>query len=80
MNIHSDRKLKKQIWIGAIVGCAIVGMASSAFAYTGENLASKAKVTMEQAKAIALKEHPGTITDSELENERGGSGGFGDVD
>ena len=29
---------------------------------------------MEQARAIALKAHPGQIADEELEQERGGSG------
>jgi uncharacterized membrane protein YkoI len=43
-------------------------------AYTGENLAGKAKVSMEKARAIALKAHPGTITDEELELEAGGTG------
>ena len=46
----------------------------SAFAWSGENLAPKAKITMEQATAIALKARPGTVTDRELERERGGSG------
>jgi uncharacterized membrane protein YkoI len=43
-------------------------------AYTGEKLAKLAKVSIEQAREIALKAHPGTITDEELEKERGGSG------
>ena len=29
---------------------------------------------MDQARAIALRAHPGTIADAELENEGGGSG------
>lgn len=48
--------------------------AGSASAYSGESLAKNAKITMEQATAIALKARPGTITDKELERERGGSG------
>ncbi len=43
-------------------------------AYTGQKLAGKARITMEQARAIALKAHPGQIADEELEQERGGSG------
>jgi uncharacterized membrane protein YkoI len=31
-------------------------------------------VSMSQARSIALKAHPGKITDEELERERGGSG------
>jgi uncharacterized membrane protein YkoI len=49
-------------------------LATGAFAYSGEKLAAKAKITIDQARSIALKVHPGTITDEELENERGGSG------
>jgi uncharacterized membrane protein YkoI len=51
-----------------------VSMAMPAFAYTGEKLAKNAKITMPQAEAIALKAHPGKITDEELEKETGGSG------
>ncbi len=47
---------------------------SSAQAYTGENLAKNAKVSIADARAIALKARPGQITDEELEKEAGGSG------
>lgn len=46
----------------------------SAQAYTGQQLAGKAKVSMSEARKIALKAHPGKITDEELEKEPGGSG------
>jgi uncharacterized membrane protein YkoI len=46
----------------------------AALAYSGEKLAKRAHVTMDQATAIALKARPGKITDKELEKERGGSG------
>ena len=49
-------------------------MSISAFAYSGEKLAANAKITIDQARSIALKAHPGTITDEELEKEKGGSG------
>jgi uncharacterized membrane protein YkoI len=45
-----------------------------ASAYTGEELAKRAKVSIADARAIALKAHPGEITDEELEKEGGGSG------
>jgi uncharacterized membrane protein YkoI len=48
--------------------------ATQAEAYKGGQLAPKAKITIAEARSIALKAHPGTITDEELENERGGSG------
>jgi uncharacterized membrane protein YkoI len=47
---------------------------SSAWAYSGEELAKTAKVTMERATDIAMKARPGKITDKELEKEKGGSG------
>ena len=49
-------------------------LSANAFAYSGENLAGSAKVSMDQAIAIALKARPGKITDGELEREGGGSG------
>lgn len=61
----------------------VVGIVSTAIAlaapgpvaaYTGQQLAGKARITIEQARAIAQKAHPGQITDEELERERGGSG------
>jgi uncharacterized membrane protein YkoI len=45
-----------------------------ATAYTGQKLANQAKVSITEARAIALKAHPGKITDEELEKEKGGSG------
>jgi uncharacterized membrane protein YkoI len=43
-------------------------------AYTGEKLAKGAKVSIEQARAIAQQARPGAITDEELEREGGGTG------
>jgi uncharacterized membrane protein YkoI len=42
--------------------------------YAGHELAARAKVTLAQAEAIALKARPGRLTDKELEKEAGGSG------
>jgi uncharacterized membrane protein YkoI len=58
-------------------GLAVAGLLTAttgANAYTGEKLASQARVTMGQATQIALKARPGRITDKELESEGGGSG------
>ena len=52
----------------------VLAVAGQAAAYTGQELAGKARITIEQARAIALKTHPGRITDEELEREGGGSG------
>lgn len=46
--------------------------AGAALAYSGQQYASQAKVTIAQARAIALKTQPGKITDQELEQENGG--------
>lgn len=43
-------------------------------AYSGSNLAKHAKVTIAEARTIALKAHSGKIVDEELEREAGGSG------
>jgi len=52
----------------------LVSLPIGALGYTGQKLAIKAKVTIDEARAIALKARPGTITDEELEKEKGGSG------
>ena len=51
-----------------------VSLVASAHAYSGEELAVGAKVSLDQARHIALKVHPGKITDQELEKETGGTG------
>ncbi len=56
-----------------LLGVAMTLVTANALAYTGQNLASEAKVSIEQARAIALKAYPGQITDGELEKEKGGS-------
>ena len=54
--------------------CFLVANITQAQAYTGEELAKDAKITMIDARSIALKARPGQITDEELEVETGGSG------
>jgi uncharacterized membrane protein YkoI len=58
----------------SLAGAGAVALATPRHGYVGQSLAPKAKVTMAQARAIALRAHPGQITDAELENEGGGSG------
>jgi hypothetical protein len=55
------------------LGLALL-LAGPAMAYKGEKLAKDATVSIAEARAIALKAHPGMITDEELERERGGTG------
>jgi uncharacterized membrane protein YkoI len=61
---------------GAILAGVIAAAAATtaAWAYKGEKLASQAKISLEEARQIALKAFAGEITDEELERERGGSG------
>ena len=66
------------VFISAAFGVVLVGLITvpptNLLAYTGEKLAKGAKVTIEQARAIALEARAGAITDEELEREKGGSG------
>lgn len=59
--------------MAAVCAVTLIG-ATGAFAYTGEELAPQAKVSLDKARAIALKARVGQITDQELEKEKGGSG------
>jgi len=76
MNRYADKIFntasKKRVM--ALLGLALAASTVNAFAYTGQKFAGEAKISMEQARAIALKAHPGNITDEELEQEKGGSG------
>lgn len=59
----------------AALACAgLIASTSGAFAFTGEQYAHDASITLKQARAIAAKARPGKITDQELEKEAGGSG------
>jgi uncharacterized membrane protein YkoI len=62
----------------AVAGLAVLAVAGGAFAAApalkGRQFALQAKVSLAQARTIALKAKPGEITDQELEREGGGSG------
>jgi uncharacterized membrane protein YkoI len=58
----------------ALLGLFLMVSAANAVAFTGHEFAGEAKISLEQARMIALKAHPGKITDEELEREKGGSG------
>ena len=62
-----------------IATAAALLMASGAAAavpkhFAGAELLPMAKVTLAQARATAVRAHPGVITDQELEKEGGGTG------
>jgi uncharacterized membrane protein YkoI len=59
---------------GAIATGALAPALSQAWAFTGEKLAGEAKISLAEARDIALKVFPGTIASEELEKEKGGSG------
>ena len=60
---------------GRAAMCVLVaGAPTAAWAYAGQELAAGAQVSIEQARAIAMRTVPGEITDEELETEEGGSG------
>jgi uncharacterized membrane protein YkoI len=65
---------KTRLVTAAALGAALLGAAVAAQAFTGEKYASEARISLDEARAIALKAHPGRIADQELERERGGSG------
>jgi len=56
------------------VPLALCGLALAAQAETPAQLAAQAKVSMIQAREIALKAVPGQVVKQELERESGGSG------
>ena len=67
----------KPIMFAAAAGLVIAGSASASTSsthYAGHQLAAHAKVTLDQARAAALRARPGRIVDQELEREGGGSG------
>jgi uncharacterized membrane protein YkoI len=49
-------------------------MTRTALAFTGEKLLPQAKLTLPQARKVALNTHPGKVVSEELEQESGGSG------
>ena len=67
----------------AVASLALVSVVSAATpthspargkGYVGQELAGQARITIDAARAAALKAHPGQVTDQELEKEGGGSG------
>jgi len=61
--------------LGGALMFAVGGVLSTPVAaYTGQELASEARISLDAARAIALSAVPDTITDQELEREPVGSG------
>ncbi len=68
------RKIILTFAAALIVGSAGAAGASAAATFHGHELAGQAKLTLVEARAVALKARPGKIIDQELEKEGGGSG------
>jgi uncharacterized membrane protein YkoI len=58
----------------ALAGAAGAAPKLSATNFHGHELVSQSKLSLVQAREIALKARPGKIVDQELEKEAGGSG------
>ncbi|MGF6937261.1 putative membrane protein YkoI [Paraburkholderia sp. UCT70] len=65
--------MKKELGI-VLVAVGVLATSFPAYAFTGQEYAKDANISIEQARATALKAQPGKITDEELEKEAGGSG------
>jgi uncharacterized membrane protein YkoI len=66
---------KKLTFWSVLLCCGLIpSVQAASTSYKGSEYASEAKLTIDQAGAIALKAYPGTITEVELEHKRGGSG------
>lgn len=61
-----------------VLACMVLLASGAAIAapqhFHGDRYAKLAKVSLDEARATAMKARPGTITDQELENEKGGTG------
>ncbi len=64
-----------RLMLGLLSVAAMSGSAAAApTKLKGHQYAAQAKVSLATARQTALKARPGTITDQELEREKGGSG------
>lgn len=66
--------MRKTLITALIAGCLASAAGASVKPMRGHELMSEAKLTLVQARAVALKARAGQIVDQELEKEAGGSG------
>jgi uncharacterized membrane protein YkoI len=64
--------MKHLLLIGMVLAAGAAQAATPA--YDGQALVKYAKISIEQAQAVALKARPGLVKDRELEKEAGGGG------
>jgi uncharacterized membrane protein YkoI len=68
-------RVQNTFFHNSVAAMVAFGMAMSPMLASAETgLAKTTKVSMSEARAIALKAYPGKIVKEELEHERGGSG------
>jgi hypothetical protein len=70
----ADRSVAMKTLTLAIIGLAMAASGADAKPLAGGRYLAQAKVSLDQARATALKARPGQIADEELEKEKGGSG------
>ena len=65
--------MKNHIMFSALaLSVALFASSGGAFAYSGQEFSKDAKLSLEEARAIALQANPGKVTDEELEKFKGG--------
>jgi uncharacterized membrane protein YkoI len=69
--MHDMGHFQRSIALAALA-LTIAGGWTAALAYTGQELEKRARISLQQARTVALKAVPGRITDEELEREGGG--------
>lgn len=76
MSMKTDNgMIRNTVAATALGACALAMIAGPAFAYTGQQYAGQANISMRKAEAVVARTIPGgRITDRELEKEKGGSG------
>lgn len=72
--MRTNLKLALIAVAGLVATGAVAAPKSAPATYTGHELAGGAKLSLAQARMIALKNRKGQIVDQELEKEAGGSG------
>ena len=64
----------KSTLLAIVTMAGLMSLYPLAQAYTGQQYAKEVKVSIAQARALAMKAYPGKIVSEELEKEKGGSG------
>ena len=72
--MRSKRHMKLGQFTIAALGSLLLLATVQAGTYKGSQYAGEAKLTIEEARAVAVKAYPGTVVEEELEHKKGGSG------